>query len=203
MLFRDQTLEGIKKGSIDLAFRRWQRQRINTGTNLRTSAGVVVIDAVDKVELKDVTDDEARRAGYESRDEMIERFESFEKPGDLYRVKIHYGGADPRIALREQSDLTSEDLEELTKKLKRLDSASPFGEWTIQVLSLIDEKPAVLAGKLAREVGRERLSFKTSVRRLKELGLTESLDVGYRLSPRGKALLRHLKKTENTESQEA
>lgn len=203
MLFRDQTLEGIRKGSIDLAFRRWERQRINPGTNLRTSNGVVVIDTVDKVELKDVTDDEARRAGYTSREEMIERFESFEKPGDLYRVKIHYGGADPRIALREQSDLTNEDVEELTKKLKRLDSASPFGEWTMRVLCLIDEKPAVLAGKLAKEIGRERLSFKSSVRRLKELGLTESLDVGYRLSPRGKALLRHLKETENTESQEA
>jgi len=203
MLFRDKILEGIKNGSIDLAFRRWERQRINAGTNLRTSAGVVVIDAVNKIELKDVTDDEARRAGYSSSEEMIERFESFEKPGDLYRIELHYGGADPRIALREHSDLTSEDVEELTKKLRRLDSASSFGEWTMRVLRLIDEKPAVLAGKLAREIGRERVSFKASVRRLKELGLTESLDVGYRLSPRGKALLRHLTETESTERQES
>jgi len=192
MLFRDKTLEGIKDGTINLAFRRWERQRVNPGTHLRTSAGVVVIDSVDRVELKDVTDDQARRAGYESCAEMIDRFESFEKPGDLYRVGIHYGGADPRISLRERADLTSEDLDELQKKLGRLDSASPFGAWTIRVLQLIDEKPGVVAGKLAKEVGRERLSFKASVRRLKELGLTESLEVGYRLSPRGKAYLNHL-----------
>src|SRR5678816_1816551 len=155
MLFKDQTLEGIKKGSIDLAFRRWDRQRINPGTNLRTSAGVVVIDAVDRIELNDVTEGEARRAGYTSTKEMIDRFESFERPGDLYRIKLHYGGADPRIALRQQSDLTSEDVEELTKKLRRLDSASPIGEWTLRVLRLIHEKPAVLAGNLAKEIGRE------------------------------------------------
>jgi hypothetical protein len=33
------------------------------------------------------------------------------------------------------------------------------------------------------------VSFKRDVRKLKELGLTESLEVGYRLSPRGAALL--------------
>ena len=31
------------------------------------------------------------------------------------------------------------------------------------------------------------LPFKRNVRKLKELGLTESLEVGYRLSPRGEA----------------
>jgi hypothetical protein len=35
----------------------------------------------------------------------------------------------------------------------------------------------------------ERLPFKANVRKLKALGLTESLDIGYRLSPRGEALL--------------
>ncbi len=41
----------------------------------------------------------------------------------------------------------------------------------------------------AGELGRERLPFKADVRKLKRLGLTESLDVGYRLSPRGRAYL--------------
>jgi hypothetical protein len=33
------------------------------------------------------------------------------------------------------------------------------------------------------------MPFKLDVRKLKELGLTESLPVGYRLSPRGEFLL--------------
>jgi hypothetical protein len=45
---------------------------------------------------------------------------------------------------------------------------------------------------LARQAGADVLSFKRRVRRLKEPGLTESLEVGYRLSPRGRALLERL-----------
>ena len=42
---------------------------------------------------------------------------------------------------------------------------------------------------IAESVGREMLPFKVDVRKLKALGLTESLPVGYRLAPRGRSLL--------------
>jgi hypothetical protein len=48
----------------------------------------------------------------------------------------------------------------------------------------------VRAGDLAVELGREREPFKIDVRKLKNLGLTTSLEVGYRLSPRGEAYWR-------------
>ena len=51
------------------------------------------------------------------------------------------------------------------------------------MLRLIGDRPGVRAGDLADELGRERLAFKADVRKLKALGLTESLEVGYRLSP--------------------
>jgi hypothetical protein len=38
----------------------------------------------------------------------------------------------------------------------------------------------------------ERDAFKRDVRELKELGLTESLEVGYRIAPRGRTVLKHL-----------
>jgi hypothetical protein len=47
----------------------------------------------------------------------------------------------------------------------------------------------VRAPDLAAVLGRETLPFKRDVRRLKELGLTISLPVGYELSPRGRAYL--------------
>jgi len=40
--------------------------------------------------------------------------------------------------------------------------------------------------------GRPTQPFKTDVRKLKNLGLTISLPVGYRLSPRGEAYVRRL-----------
>lgn len=56
-------------------------------------------------------------------------------------------------------------------------------------MALIRDRPGVRAADLAAAAGRETLPFKRDVRKLKELGLTESLEVGYRLSPRGAALL--------------
>jgi hypothetical protein len=84
--------------------------------------------------------------------------------------------------------LSDDDSSLITKKLRAMDERSPK-PWTQQTLALIDERPAVVSTKLAKLIGMERLGFKANVRKLKALGLTESLDVGYRLSPRGKAYL--------------
>ena len=59
------------------------------------------------------------------------------------------------------------------------------------MLELIRARPATRAPDLAASLGRETKSFKTDVRKLKTLGLTESLVVGYRLSPRGETFLQH------------
>jgi hypothetical protein len=98
--------------------------------------------------------------------------------------------ADPRDVLAATDDLSAEDVAELDRRLARLDRASSHGPWTRATLELIEARPAVRAGDLAESVGRERAPFKLDVRKLKALGLTISLDVGYRLSPRGSAYLR-------------
>jgi predicted transcriptional regulator len=76
--------------------------------------------------------------------------------------------------------------------LARFDRASKDGPWTVAVLEVIRDRPAVRAPDLAASFGRETQPFKRDVRKLKDLGLTESLEVGYRLSPRGRAFLETL-----------
>jgi hypothetical protein len=49
--------------------------------------------------------------------------------------------------------------------------------------------PATYSGLLANYLGISQAEFKPWVRKLKALGLTESLEVGYRLSPRGEKVL--------------
>lgn len=61
--------------------------------------------------------------------------------------------------------------------------------WTRETLRLIRDNPSRVSTELAEAMGLERKYFKNRVRRLKGLGLTESLEVGYRISPRGEALL--------------
>ena len=187
MLFRVAVLDGIRAGDVTVAFRHWRYPRVLPGTRLRTRIGLVEIRAVDPVRPEDVTDEDARRAGAASAAELLATF-----PGapdrTLYRVELAYGGEDPRIALR--ADDAPDAVPQLIERLGRMDATSRRGPWTRATLAMIAERPAVRAPDLAPLLGYpDTPTFKRDVRRLKELGLTESLPVGYRLSPRGEAVL--------------
>jgi hypothetical protein len=189
VLIRREALDRILAGEVDLAFRRWRRPTVKPGGTLNTAVGVLAIDAVEIIEESDITADEARRAGYGSvdalRKDLAQRTE-----GAVYRIQLHHVGDDPRIALRENADLDAEQLEAIGARLDRLDRARD-APWTRTVLELIRARPAIRAPDLAASLGQETKSFKADVRKLKTLGLTESLLVGYRLSPRGETFLDH------------
>jgi hypothetical protein len=87
--------------------------------------------------------------------------------------------------------LSPDDARVLLRKLDRMDARSPTGAWTRATLEIIAANPKVVSTELAKALGRERFSWKADVRKLKRLGLTISHEVGYELSPRGRALLAH------------
>lgn len=109
--------------------------------------------------------------------------------GAVWRVAFRCLGADDRIARRNDATLDPEKLAKLKARLDRLDRASNSGAWTARTLRLIAAHPGVVSSTLARHMKMERPAFKINVRKLKELGLTESLEVGYRLSALGEALV--------------
>jgi hypothetical protein len=185
MLFNLRALNGIAAGEIDLAFRRWKRPTVRTGGTLRTRAGVLAIEAVEPTSVRAVTAEDARRAGFPSRNQLLM---SLRPVGRLYRIEFRRIGDDPRISLRERAEISEAERQELDARLARMDRAR--GEhWTRRLLEVIAERPETLAADLAASLGMEKLPFKRDVRKLKELGLTESLSVGYRLSARGSAYL--------------
>jgi hypothetical protein len=191
MLFEQRLWAGLADGTVTVTFRRWRRPRARTEGRHVTPAGVLAVDAVAEVDPAAITEDDARAAGFGSLAELRRRLD---RHGDapVWRVDFHHAEADPREALRRQRDLPDAELARLRARLDRLDRAARDGPWTIVTLRLIGDQPGVRAGDLAASAGRERHPFKTDVRKLKELGLTESLEVGYRLSPRGRALLERL-----------
>jgi hypothetical protein len=181
------TIAAILGGDVDLAFRRWERPRVVAGTQLRRAGRAIEVVAVEPVALREVDADQVRRAGYARRADLLAALAG--RDGTLYRVTLRAGGADPRVTLREQADLSEEERAAITARLDRFDASAPGGPWTRATLRAIAAEPGRRAPDLAAAQGRETPPFKRDVRKLKELGLTESLEVGYRLSPRGRAYL--------------
>lgn len=188
MIFRQRFLDGIRDGTVTLAFRRWRRPSVRAGGTLLTAVGQLEIVSVDEVAMPRIADDDARRAGYSSREELLAELRVRDE-GKVYRIQLGGLREDPRVALRQSASLSEKDRDDIVRRLGRLDQHSSH-PWTRQTLDLIRSRPAVRAGDLCRLVGLELHPFKTNVRKLKTLGLTESLEVGYRLSPRGVAFMR-------------
>ncbi len=188
MLFKQETLRRIRSGEVTLAFRRWRRPTVRAGGTLRTRMGVLAIESVERIDEADITEADAQRAGARDRAQLLSQLGG---TGTLHRIAFSFAGADPRIALRERASLSAAERVAIDARLARFDAASRHGPWTAGVLRLIDEQPAIRAPELAAQSGLDTARFKTDVRKLKELGLTESLPIGYRLSPRGRAYLEH------------
>jgi hypothetical protein len=188
MLFRKAAWAGLEDGSITVAFRYQKRPTVKAGGTLNSKGGLLAIDSVDRIEPADIDDRSARAAGYDSATAVVAELGSPPSDKALYRVGFHRLGDDPRVALRADDALGDGDVTALLARLARLDKAAPV-PWTRDVLEVIAANPAVVSTELAPQVGMERPQFKLNVRKLKSSGLTESLEVGYRLSPRGRAVL--------------
>ena len=188
MLLPLKVAQGVRDGTVTLAYRRWKKQDVEPGRRFTTAAGMVRVESVEVVDPDAITDEEARQAGWPDAVRLRKRLNPDESL-PTYRVRLSWDGEDPRIALREDADLTDADVAALDARLERLDRASSHGPWTMATLDLIGRYPQRRAPDLAEMIGRETAPFKLDVRKLKAMGLTRSFAVGYEISPRGRAYL--------------
>ncbi|HKU38375.1 MAG TPA: hypothetical protein VJR89_09520 [Polyangiales bacterium] len=192
LLFQKRFHAGLVSGAITLTFRQWPRARVRAGGRYRCHPiGVLEVDAVREVRVADITLADAKRAGFAKRVELLEYMESATgKPlapsARVFRVELHHGGDGDRVELALDDRLSEDDVRTIGERLARLDAKRA---WTGETLSIIAERPRVAASQLAAALGRDKLEFKEDVRKLKKLGLTQSFEVGYELSPRGRAYL--------------
>jgi hypothetical protein len=187
MLFTAATLRGLADGRVNCTYRRWEVVRPKIGSRFTTAAGVVEVTSITRALEEQLTEQDAADAGFDSVAALI-KWTSAKGRGELYRIGIVLAGPDPRIELRRSDHLTSADVSTLRAKLERTDRAAAQ-PWTHSTLRQIQRLPGVVSTELAAEAGQDRHTYKLRVRRLKALGLTESLERGYRLSPRGQAYL--------------
>jgi hypothetical protein len=192
LLFKKRFHAGLVSGEVTLTFRRWDKPHVRPGGRYRCHPiGVLEVDRIEKVRVRDIREADARRAGLASRAELLAYLREakeglFGESSEVFRVELHHGGDGDRVELALEADLSPGDVEAISVKLARMDAAEP---WTRATLELIRRYPRVAASKLAARLGRKTLAFKADVRRLKRLGLTQSFEVGYEISPRGVAFM--------------
>jgi hypothetical protein len=190
LLFKKAFWDGLQRGAITLTFRRWQKPHVKPGGRYRCHPiGVLEVDDVQLVTAASISDDDARRAGFDTRGALLDYLAELGPLDDatpVHRVTLHHGGDGDRVALALDDVLSADDVAAIRARLARLDRD---GAWTAKTLAIIGRRPRVAASKLAAALGRDTASFKTDVRKLKKLGLTQSFEVGYEISPRGRAYL--------------
>ncbi len=191
MLFKQKYLTLIADGTVNIAFRKWKKPTVKTNGTLITPIGQLKILEVQQIDYSLITENEANAAGYQSQQELDKEL-SAKTEGDLYKITFELLGDDPRIALRETNEISEEEFSKIKNKLERMDSSGPIKGWTLKVLNSIKDHPEKRAGDLAEDLGYDKMWLKPSIRKLKGMGLTISLPVGYKLSPRGKEVLNRL-----------
>jgi hypothetical protein len=189
MIFKLQQLQGIKSGKITYAFRRWEKPNVKKGSTMKTAVGVIRVTDVQPINENAITKADATKAGYENVELLMNDIRKVSS-GTIYKVKVQYQSEDPRLELREKTDLQDSEFQKLKAKLERLDKTR--GPWVLKVMKLIKRYPERRAGDLAEIMQMDKLDFKVNVRKLKNLGLTISHEIGYSLSPLGEIVMERL-----------
>lgn len=188
MLIKAVHLQGIKSRTIKLAFRRWEKPAVKEGTLLKTFIGLVKVVSISTIKESQISKKDIKDAGFENQEQLLKSLR--QNVGNIYRIELRYYAEDPRIELRENTALSESAHAELKDKLVRLDNYSKQGLWTKKVLLAIKENPKLRAVDLAKLTGFEKQWLKLNIRKLKNIGLTISHEVGYELSPLGKTFLK-------------
>lgn len=188
MIFTNAIAREIANGQVSVVYRRWAVARVKVGSLLHTTAGTVRIEAIDQTQITSLTEADAAAAGESTLDQLVHSFKGT-STDPVFRIAVSYEGPDSRDKLSATADFSTEERQQIASKLERLDrrAAQP---WTHRVLWTIANNPGRRARNLADDLGFDPAALKLHIRKLKNLGLTLSLDTGYEISPRGRSYLK-------------
>lgn len=188
MMFTNKFHPGIQDGTITVSYRYWKRPQAVAGNTYK-------INPIGHIRMLSVTTPEAvtrqdlPRTGFLSLSDLSEFLEQRgTAERRLYRLEFVYLGHRADLEPDRQGTDAVEELEQLDRLLTKKDQNSGFA-WTRPTLQLIGEMPGASSAVLASILERDRAALKKDVRKLKQLGLTVSLEVGYQLSAKGLSYL--------------
>jgi hypothetical protein len=71
VVFTKRLRGGIRHGRITCTVRIWQRLQVKVGGRYPMEEGHVVVDAIDRIYLKDITSELARESGFDSVKDLL------------------------------------------------------------------------------------------------------------------------------------
>ena len=187
MLFRRERHQGIREGAVYRTVRGWRTARVKVGNRYALwTGGSVEVTVVQPVLVGELTDLDAVAAGLGHLDGLLAELRRTSRrelsaQDRVFRVDFRFVDAAPSPPVTLSTD-------EVTSRLDAMDQRSGR-TWTRATLAAIGSHPGTVSSELADMLDRERKTLKADIRKLKKLGLTESLDVGYRLTALGRAIL--------------
>ncbi len=92
MLLKLALLEDIKAGKVDVIFRRWNRPTVKSGGTLKTKLGQLSILSVTDMSAYDVTDADAKRAGFKDVADFRKWLDTMKEGSLFQRIEVAFEG---------------------------------------------------------------------------------------------------------------
>ncbi|MFN7980906.1 MAG: hypothetical protein U0Q11_03535 [Vicinamibacterales bacterium] len=89
MVFTKRLREGVRRGRIRCTIRIWQRLQVKVGGRYPLDDGHIVIDSIEEIEERDITDALAVESGFRDRADLM----GVAKHGagtNVYLIRFHY-----------------------------------------------------------------------------------------------------------------
>lgn len=185
MMLTHRIAHAVAAGKVAVAYRRWGSPRVGPGSTFRTVAGVVRVEAIEKVDPAQIDATAAHAAGFATPERLLHSLGD-DHVGPLWCISLSWAGPDPREARAQDAALSPSDIVDIDLLLDRIDAER---SWARTTLGRIAANPGTPAAVLAEGLPIGKDALKRRIRTLKEHGLTRNLRVGYELSARGHAYL--------------
>ena len=192
MQFTKPFKQAIANGTVTTSFRNWKSPQAKAGGQYNIAPyGAIEVSSVSLTTLNEVQDADITCSGFAQREALVS-FLKVAQSDPIYKVDFHFLGS-AAVNKPNTQHLEEARVNDVIHRLEKMDKSTA---WTMQALTLIKTYPATRAGDLAPQCNMDMPTFKRNVRKLKALGLTESLETGYQLSPRGDQVFKALLKQE-------
>jgi hypothetical protein len=89
MQFAKELRERIRRGRIRCTVRVWTGPRVKVGKRYAMEGGHVVVDSIEQIRMRDITDDLARESGFDSVEDLL-TIAKHGRGNKVYLIRFHY-----------------------------------------------------------------------------------------------------------------